>query len=455
MPLGEVFAIASEYERAGRLEDAERLVGRILEAHPRQADALHLGGIVAHRRKRPAEALERLEQAIRYGVDTPLYLRNLCEVYRTVGRLDDAERAARRAVAMAPGDPLSLHNLSVILYHRLDLDGSFAAASQALALAPRLPGAHLALAEALLLQGRMERGWEEYEWRFRVAGVPAPMPASDKPQWDGRALEGRLLVVADQGFGDAIQFMRYLPWVAERCARVAIGSSPEVAGLLRQVAPWADVFVRWPDCPDHAAHVTLSGLPRLHRTRVESVPWTGPYVVADADRVRSWGTRLDALLPTGHKRVALAWAGRPTHSNDRGRSVRLAAFRPLGDLPGIAFVAIQKGPAAAEAADWFGRAPLVALGPEITCFEDTAAILANLDLLLCVDTSVGHLAGAMGCPAWVMLPRAPDWRWLLGRDDSPWYPSHTLVRQETDGDWTGVMRRIAARLPAALATRQP
>jgi hypothetical protein len=446
VPLDELFAIAAEYEGAGRVEDAERLVGHILATAPNQANALHLGGIIAYRRKRFAEALARMELALRFGTDTPLYLRNISEVYRAAGRLEDAEAAARRAASLAPGDAICLHNLAVILYHRLDLDGSLQAAEAALAINPSLPGAHLALAEALLLQGRMERGWEEYEWRFSIAGAARPMPPTDKPKWDGKPLDGTLLVVADQGFGDAIQFMRYLPWVAGRCARLALGTSPEIAPLLRQMAREAEVFTRWQDSPPFDARITLSGLPRLHGTRLESIPWPGPYLQADPDRQRHWAARLAGLLPAGFIRVGVVWAGRPTHSNDRNRSMGLPVLQALAKAPGIALVGLQKGPAAADAGKWFGRGPFVALGPELATFADTMGVLANLDLLVAVDTSVAHLAGAMGRPVWLLLPHAPDWRWLLGRADTPWYPSHRLFRQDADRQWIAVAAQVAAEL---------
>ncbi len=447
LPLGELFTVAAEYERAGRVEDAERLLSHILAAHPQQPDTLHLGGIVAFRRKQYAEALGRMELAIRHGVDTPLYLRNICEIYRTLGRMDDALNAGRRAVALAPGDPLSLHNLSVIHYHRLELDDSLAAARKALALRPALPGAHLALAEALLLQGEMAEGWDEYEWRFSIASAVAPMPPTNKPQWDGAPIvDQTLLLVADQGFGDAIQFMRYIPWAAERCPRLAIAASPEVAPLLRQVAPSATVFQRWDDCPDWAVFSTLSGLPRLHGTRAGTIPWSGPYLRADAAQTKIWAHRLSALLPAGYARVGIVWAGRPTHSNDHNRSISLATLRELGAIGRTALISLQKGLAAAEAAQWFGRAPLISLGPEIKDYADTMAILQSLDLLITVDTSVAHLAGAMGCRTWLMLPFAPDWRWLLNREDTPWYPNHRLYRQISNRAWPELVTRITRDL---------
>jgi tetratricopeptide (TPR) repeat protein len=251
VPVGEVLRIAGEYERGGRIEDAGRLLDHILAVAPNQGDALHLAGIVAFRRGAPDRALALMESALRHGIDTPLYLRNICEVYRTLGRLDEALAAAQRATALAPADPLCLHNQAIIHYHRLELDAALDCGRQALRIDPSMPGAHFVRAEALLLRGEWAEGWEEYEWRFRIGGAAPLMPPSDKPQWDGRPFADRtLLLVADQGFGDVIQFSRYIAWARERCPNIAVACSAEMIPLLRQIAPGATAFARWQACPD-------------------------------------------------------------------------------------------------------------------------------------------------------------------------------------------------------------
>jgi hypothetical protein len=451
VPVGEVLRIAGEYERGGRIEDAGRLLDHILAAMPNQGDALHLAGIVAFRRGDPDRALTLMESALRHGIDTPLYLRNICEVYRTLGRLDEALAAAQRATALAPADPLCLHNQAIIHYHRLELDAALECGAQALRIDPSLPGAHFVRAEALLLRGEWAEGWEEYEWRFRIGGAAPLMPPTDKPQWDGAPLGGRtLLLVADQGFGDVIQFSRYIAWARERCPNIAVACSAEMVPLLRQISPGAMAFVRWQACPDYAAFCALSGLPRLVGTRVENVPTPIPYLHADPARVAHWAARLDGLVPKGYRRIGLIWAGRPTHNNDRNRTALLADLAPIGNVPGIALLALQKGPKTGQAGGWYGRAPLINLGAEIQDYDDTMAILANIERLVTVDTSVAHLAGAMGRPVWIMLPFAPDWRWLLGRADTPWYPSVRLFRQSTVRRWDDVLGAVATALAEAV-----
>lgn len=451
LPLGEVLRIANEYEQTGRHEDARRLLDHILAVAPNQGDALHLAGIVAFRLGDPARSLDLMQRSLEHGIDTPLYQRNICEVYRALGRLDEALEAARRATLLAPADPLCLHNQAIIHYHRLELDEALDCAGRALRIDPSLPGAHFVRAETLLLRGEWAEGFEEYEWRFRIGGAAPLMPATGKPQWDGTALADRtLLLVADQGFGDVIQFSRYIPWAAECCPNIAIACSAEVQPMLRQIAPTAKLFVRWQDAPDYAAFCALSGLPRLAGTRIDTVPAPVPYLHADPTRSARWAERLDGLVPRGFRRVGVIWAGRPTHNNDRNRSALLADFAPLAGVAGIALLALQKGPKTGQAGGYYGRAPLINIGAEIDDYDDTMAILDNLDLLVTVDTSVAHLAGAMGRPVWIMLPRAPDWRWLLGRTDTPWYPTVRLFRQPTVRRWDDVAQAIAADL----ATRE-
>ncbi len=447
VPLNELFMVAAEYERAKRWPEADRLLNHILAVAPNQADSLHLAGIVSFRLGRHAQALDQMERAIAHGVDTPLYLRNICEVYRSLGRLDEALASARQAAALSPSDPLCLHNLSVIHYERLELEESIACADRALAMNAGLPGAHFARAEALLLRGDWAEGWEEYEWRFRIAEAAPLMPPTDRPQWDGTAFSnGRLLLVADQGFGDIIQFGRYIDWAVGRCPDIVIACPPEVVSIMRQLCPSAAIALRWEDSLPFRAFVPLSGLPRLHGTRPGNVPAPVPYLRADPARVAAWRQRLDGLAPAGFKRVGIVWAGRPTHNNDRRRSTTLASFGPIASVPRVALVSLQKGPSADQAGRYFGRAPLVNIGAEIGDYDDTMALLSSLDQVITVDTSVGHLSAALGRPTWIMLAHAPDWRWLMDREDTPWYPTVRLFRQKVAGDWGDVMRRVGSAL---------
>jgi len=272
--LAELLAVANEHEAAGRFAEADAVLSQILAAAPDFPAALHLAGIVAFRQGRSAEAVEKMERSIALNPQAPLFQRNACEIYRRVGRYDDALAAGRRSVELDPNDSRALVNLSVLHYHRLELDDAIACAERALTLDRDLPGAHFGIAEASLLGGDLQRGWEEYEWRFRLAGARPLMPSTERPQWDGRKLPAgaTLLLICDQGYGDVIQFARYIRWAAKRCSSVAVACSRELQAVILQQKGVDQVFDRWEDMPEFAAYCPLSGLPRLAGTRVETIP---------------------------------------------------------------------------------------------------------------------------------------------------------------------------------------
>ena len=445
--LGEVLAEISAYERDGKFEQAEDLAERVLKAAPDHPHVLHLSGIVAYRRGRIGVAIERMERSMQLAPEVAVYPRNMCEIYRGAGRLDESLRMAQRAVELAPEDSRAHFNHALIRYERLDLDEGLAAADRAIKLDPDYPEAHFERAEILLLGGKLTPGWESYEWRFRLKQAEGMLPKTDKPQWDGAPLpEGRLLIVADQGFGDCIQFGRYIPWAAERAPKPILACSGDLVPILSQIPGLGKVVTRWEATGEYDAYIPLSGLPRLAGTTLETIPAPIPYLTSDPRKIAFWKQRLDALVPGPRKRIGLVWAGRPTHKNDRKRTVTLGHFAPLFARDDLAIVTVQKGDRIADVGRYFGAAPLVNLGPSINDFTDTMAILHSLDMLVTIDTSVAHLAGASGRPASVILPYAPDWRWLTGRDDTPWYPSLRLFRQSRPYDWSGVVERIAATL---------
>jgi Tfp pilus assembly protein PilF len=447
--VAQLMQVAGEHEAAGRLDEAKAVLRHVLTEAPLHHPALHLLGIVAFKQGDGAEAARLIEQSITLAPTVPLYHRNIGEIFRVLGRLDDALVAGRRAAALAPDDVHCYHNLSVLHYHRLELDEAIACGERALALDPNFPGAHFGIAEAALLRGDFERGWDEYEWRQKLANSPPLLPPTDKAQWNGSPLDGTLLVVADQGYGDVIQFVRYLPWAAARCTQLAVACSAELQPVVAQQLGNGLLFDHWEQAPPFAAFTPLSSLPRLAGTRLDTIPAPIPYLTPDMGKLAHWAGRLDSLLPRGYGRIGIVWAGRPTHHNDRNRSVELKLFEALADLPNLALASLQKGAPQSQIGQYWGRAPLVNLGPELRDYGDTLAALQCLERVITVDTSVGHLAGAMGKEVWIMLPYAPDWRWLLDRDDSLWYPTVRLFRQGPDRHWEPVMARIRAELAGA------
>lgn len=437
---------------AGDLDAATNMLEAELAAAPPHPHAVHLSAILAWRRGRIAEAAVLMERSIALAPEAALYPRNICEVYRALARYDAALEAARRAVAMAPGDPFAHANLGVVHYDRGETAHALEAAERAIALSPGFAMAHLGRAEALLLSGDLAAGLEEYEWRLGVAGSRTEMPAADAPVWDGRNVSGgTLLLIADQGIGDVIQFSRFIPWAAARAGHLVVAANLEKRPIISQFREVSEIRPRWQDFPQFSAWCPLASLPRLAATRVENIPAPVPYLRADSSRIERWQRRLADLAPPDLRRIGLVWAGRPEHTNDRKRSLPLAALAPITALDGMCFFALQKGKATTQLADYFGHAPLINLGPELSDFDDTMAVLECLEQIVAVDTAIAHLAGAMAKPAFVLLPHAPDWRWLRDRNDSPWYPSLSLLRQPRPGDWPPVITALLNVLTQASA----
>jgi hypothetical protein len=452
VPAAEILAVAQEYFDAGRLDAAARLAGHVLAAAPEHLGAQALTGLIALRRGRLEEAGARLSHVAQSGGGA-IHWRNLSEIRRLQARLEEALGAARHAVSLDPADPLGLFQLAMVLYDRQELAPCIATARAALDLRPDLPEARMKLAQALLCAGDLQAGWPEYEWRWRIPGAPPLLPLPGvHAEWDGAPTDATVMLIADQGYGDAVMFARYLPWALSRAPGAVVAASAELHPILAAIMPGLRLFARWEDLPPFSAHRALSSMPLLAGTTLSNIPAPIPYLAADPSRAAAWRARLDGALPADARRIGLAWAGRPTHNNDMNRSVALSALAPLAAIPGLAFVALQKGLAAGQAAAF--PAALLNLDPEIAGFDDTAAILAGLDLVISVDTAVIHLAGAIGVPCWVMLPFAADWRWLAGRADSPWYPGLRLFRPPAPRDWPALVAQVAAALDGWRAARQ-
>ena len=304
--------------------------------------------------------------------------------------------------------------------------------------------------EAILRTGNFANGFAEYEWRLKVPGTAGGIPPDDWPRWFGLPMpQGRVLIFCDQGRGDIIQFARYIPWVADRCPDLAVCCPGEMWPILRQFPRVRTLVQHWYEAGDCAAYVPIGSLPFVAGTRLDTIPTPIPYLRSNPELAAAWRARLDPLFPAGMRRVGLVWAGNPTHYNDRNRSIALSALHPLTNVPGVGIVSLQLGEARAQFDGFVPGGPFVDAAPEIRGFDDTMAILEGLDLTIAVDTSIVHLAGAMGRPAWVLLPHLADWRWLEGLDASPWYPSLRLFRQPEPGAWAPVIEHVAAELQQA------
>ena len=406
-----------------------------LESDKDLAGAQTLRGTALGALGRPLEAITAFSHAIEVNPgDAEAHL-NLGNAHAELDEPEAAERHIRRAIAQLP----TLLEAHVSLGHLLTSQGrlaeAMAASAAALALDPDCAVAQWNHGVALLLGGDMAAGWDKYEWRKRR--FPACFHGLPGPQWQGEPLNGRtILVLAEQGLGDTIQFARYLPLLARRGARVVLQCAGSLAPLLGGLAGVAATCERG-EPPAHDFWVDQMSLPRLFGTTLANVPYRAGYLSPDPVRTAHW----DRLLPDG-LRIGLVWAGNALHSNDRRRSMPVEALAPIVAAGGT-IISLQAGVRAREVSYLPGVADQSA---QLADWSETAALVSALDLVISVDTAVAHLAGALGIPAWVMLPHAPDWRWLLVREDSPWYASVRLFRQHRPGDWGGVVARVAAAL---------
>jgi cytochrome c-type biogenesis protein CcmH/NrfG len=433
-----------QHHQAGRLRQAEEAYRQILARQPNHADAIHNLGVISLQSGRNDAAVQLIRQAIAINPNYPEAHSNLGNVLADMDRLDEAIAAYRQAIALNPGLAEAHNNLGNALREKGQSGEAVAAFRRAIAINPDFPEAHRNLSLALLLDGDFQAGWEEYEWRWKCKDI-APARKFAQERWDGGPLEGRtILLHAAQGFGDSIQCIRYLPLVRERGARIIIECYSELERLFEPIAGECQLVVRGQPLPAFDLHCPMESLPRAFRTNLTNIPQSVPYLHADAEEAGKWHRRLADV--GGDVKVGLAWGGNPIHKNDRNRSMKLVNLAPLGQAAGVKFFSLQKGAPAAEAKSPPPGLELVDWTEELGDLADTAALIANLDLVIAVDTVVVHLAGAMGKPVWTLLPFIPAWRWLLGRQDSPWYPTMRLFRQERRGDWDGVVRQAAEAL---------
>lgn len=427
---------------AGRVEEAAAAYESALDLAPQDASLWCDYGELLRGAKREAEAERALRRALALDAAHPGALNNLGLLLYEDDRLDEAEELLLRAAAPADAPPQAWANLANLRVAQNRVDDAIALSDRALAAGLDTPEVHFSRAMTLLVAGHLAEGFAEYEHRFGTrlyAGMARQGPGSP---WRGEPLEGRrILLWPEQGLGDTLQFVRYARLLASRGAQVIVEAQ---APLVRLLAASLPATVVAPGTAVEADfHCPLLSLPHRLGSAATQAPWDGSYLRADAD-----GAVAAAVAALPRPRVGLVWAGNPSHLNDANRSLPFEALAPLLAVPGVHFCALQFGAAAAAAATRPPATPWVDLAPLLTDFADTAGALAGLDLLITVDTSAAHLAGAMGVPAWVLLPFSPDWRWQLEREDTPWYPSLRLLRQRSARDWTPVVRDAAERLSA-------
>lgn len=438
------------HHQAGRLLDARRCYQAVLAQSP-SAIVEHYLGVLDMQEGRPQEGELRIRTALAIRDDLPDFHNNLGVCLRAQDRLEEAVAAYRLALELNPSYAPAWSNIGLDQHKLGHLDEALDAFDRALALEPDLPQTRFSRALLLLTLGDYAQGWKEYEWRSRCpehAGAYRLPAITGQPRpWQGESLAGKsLLLTAEQGIGDTLQFIRYVKLLADQGAKVSIhGRKAHGVEFLRSAQGLSEIYTGDDPTPipAHDYIARLLSLPRLCGTRsLADVPAGVPYLVAPDQSREFWRQRLNAL-PASLK-IGLAWAGSPSHPDDRNRSCTLAALTPLFDIPNIAWVNLQLGPGRAQLQAM--QAPILDWGDDLTDYAETAGLMAELDLVITVDTSVAHAAGAIGRPVWVMLPYIPDFRWLLHRTDSPWYPTARLFRQPTNGDWAAVVSAMRAAL---------
>lgn len=463
-----------------------------LTINPNFPEALNNLGVMLKNKGALVEAANCYNRALTAKPDNPLTLDNLGVIYFSLGNLDAAADYHHRALALKPDYPSALNNLGMILRHQGALAESISLLKKALALQPNFPEAfnnlgnalkdcgklqeaivayeqaialkddypdfHNNLAMALLAAGRFEEGWRKYEWRWKSTQLAAARQDVAKPLWQGDTTDSRILLIrAEQGFGDTLQFCRYAPLAAARGLRVILEVQPALVRLMESLAGVEQVIAQSDPLPDFDLYCPMMSLPAAFNTRLDTIPTATPYLAVKDEAVNRWRNR---LLNGNDKmfKVGLVWAGQSrTCSTDlaatnRRRSISPDLLAPIMDIAGIQFYSLQKGGPAAPKE--FG---MIDLMDKCSDFADTAALIANLDLVISVDTAVAHLAGALGKQVWVLNRFDSCWRWLRNREDSPWYPTLRLFRQPHPGNWESVVSRIRKELKQVVdeSVKQP
>jgi tetratricopeptide (TPR) repeat protein len=436
--------LGNAFKSLGRHKDAIKAHRMVLTMLPNSPEAHSNLGAAYNAAGKAGKAVICFESALKMRPKDVELKFNLGNGLVASERYEEAEEVLRQVVYEKPGHISAQINLCAALKEQGRYEKAIHRYEKAIAAVPDSAEAHWNYALTLLATGNYADGWNEYEWRSLLPGFA--MEKMDRPQWQGEALEGRtLLVHAEQGLGDTLQFVRYLPQIQSVDGDVVFACPDRLMKLLQPVAKNIQL-VPLGKRPDHDVQSPLMSLPRLFHDGLPFEPTDGAYIFPDAARVAAWGEKLGA--PSG-RRIGIAWQGSMGYQHDGRRSIPLLNFEPLARLDNIQLVSLQQGGGADQIAEMPWRDRILDMTAEMDtdhAFVDTLAVMASLDLVVTSDTAIAHLAGAAGIPVWVALCHLPDWRWGLEGESSPWYDSMRLVRQEHAGDWTDIFRRISATI---------
>jgi Tfp pilus assembly protein PilF len=441
----QLFDEAFALHAAGKIGEALALYQKVVASDPAHAHAWHQLACISAQHNKLAEAEQYFVRAIRLDGGQALFHNNLGDCYGALNRLEAARACFQQAIRLEPNGPLAYVNLSLTLYALDRREEAEQAARTALNLDRVTPEGHQAVATLLLARGEFRQGWAEFEWRSRARGVVRPLLLG--ASWDGRPLEGqRILIWGEQGLGDVLQFVRYIPQVVTRGGRPVLWAPRNLHPLLED-AGFGELAATEDAPPECEWHCALMSMPHVFATTLETVPAEVPYLRAKPRLTAQWRER---LADTPGFRVGICWQGNPNFSRDSTRSVPLVEFAPLAGVGGVRLISLQKFAGLDQLAELSGRFEVTTLGPEYDvedgAFLNAAAIMQSLDLVIAPDTALAHLAGALGVPVWMALPKMPDWRWMLAGEDSPWYPTMRLFRQTRPGNWSDVFARMAQEL---------
>jgi tetratricopeptide (TPR) repeat protein len=402
-------------------------------------------GVAFRRLGRFEAAIETYRNALALAPEDSGLLNNYGIILKDLDSPEEAIACFRRALTIQPDATNTWLNLSLAELALMRNDEVVKSARRAVAADPVCPPAHTALAMGLLMRGELVEGFAEYEWRSKMEDFPSPKREFEMPRWRGENLHDRTIIVHDeQGAGDAIQFARFAPLLSLLGARVFLECNGQLVRLLSGLPGIEGVVERFGSLPPHDYQCSLLSLPYLLGTTLDTIPRQTPYIFAERELTLAWSQKLSAHHGL---KVGLVWAGNPEFKADRLRSPGFEAFRPLFEVPDISVFALQKGAGRRDLETAHGVPQnLFDLNDQIDDFADTAAIMANLDLIVTSCTGPAHLAGALGRPTWTVIPFSPDWRWMEERKDTPWYPTMRLFRQDRRGDWSTVMQRLTEEL---------
>ena len=440
----------------GHLQDAGAWLCQAVKAQPDRAELFHELGLALHGLGNYEQAIGCYRFALGIKPDYPEAAYNLGLALQSSDQVDESVACYRQVIQIQPDFADAYKNLGAALRQQGFLDDAIACLQRGVGLQPEDPDLHLNLAMGLLARGDMAAGWQEFEWRWKTPQLAGARRNFSQPQWYGEPGVGRtLLIHAEQGFGDTLQFCRYAALAAARGLNVVMQVQPPLVRLLRSLAGATSIIGYGDAVPDFDVHCPMLSLPLALGTKLETIPSAVPYLHADAAQAEPLRLRLAEISGPG-LRVGLVWAGNPrSHAPacaavDRRRSMAADRLAPLLATPGVLFFSLQKdGPPAPASSH------MLHLMHEMTDFADTAALVANLDLVISVDTAVAHLAAALGKPVWLLDRFDPCWRWLTGRRDSPWYPALRLYRQPRAGDWDSIVAEVARDLRELVdATKQ-